>query len=162
MNAKGRGMRRANQVVPTMMKAVMAAAFVVVAATANGAELKFHPAPGIAPVVGHYLVTLDPSVTADFAHASAEALARAYVGQLEPYASSDVRQFAIAMLPARARTLSADSRVRDLVEIPHPDDALAAPPSPSSLTAGLVRQHLVPITRAALNIAPTSAKNAVL
>ena len=147
MSAKGRDMRRANQVVQTLMLAVMAAAFVVVTASANGAELKFHPAPGIAPVVGRYLVTLDPSVTADLAHASAEALARAYVGQLEPFASSDVRQFAIAMLPARARTLSADSRVREVVEIPHPDDALAPPPSPSSVTAGLTRQHLVPITR---------------
>ncbi|MGA8808308.1 MAG: RHS repeat-associated core domain-containing protein [Thermoanaerobaculia bacterium] len=125
----------------------MAAAFVVVTASANGAELKFHPAPGAPPVVGRYLVTLDPSVPADLAHALAEALARAYVGQLEPFASSDVRQFAIAMLPARARSLSADSRVLNVVEIPHPDDALAPPPSPSSATAGLARQHLIPITR---------------
>ncbi|MBV9188277.1 MAG: hypothetical protein JO093_21895, partial [Acidobacteria bacterium] len=101
-------MYRANRVVPTMMMAVMVTAFVVIAASAKGAELKFHPAPGIPPVVGRYLVTLDPSVTADLAHSSAEALARAYVGQLEPFASSDVRQFAIAMLPTRARTLSAD------------------------------------------------------
>jgi len=139
-------MRRANRIVPTMM-AVMAAAFVVVASSANGAELKFHPAPGIPPVVGRYLVTLDPSVTADLAHASAEALARAYVGQLEPFASSDVRQFAIAMLPARARTLSADSRVLDVVEMAHPDDALAPSPPPPSVTSALARPHLVPITR---------------
>jgi YD repeat-containing protein len=130
-----------------MILAVMAAAFVAASATANAAALKFHAAPGIAPVVGRYLVTLDPSVTADLAHASAEALARAYVGQLEPYASSDVRQFAIAMLPPRARALSADSRVREVVEIAHPNDALAPPPPPSSATAGLARQHLVPITR---------------
>jgi RHS repeat-associated protein len=130
-----------------MMMAVMAAAFVVVTAFANGPEPKFHPAPGIAPVVGRYLVTLDPSVTADVAHASAEALAQAYVGQLEPYASPDIRQFAIAMLPPRARALSADSRVREVVEIAHPDDALAPPPPPSSATAGLTRQQLVPITR---------------
>jgi len=147
MSAKGRDMYRANRVVPTMMMAVMVTAFVVIAASAKGAELKFHPAPGIPPVVGRYLVTLDPSVTADLAHSSAEALARAYVGQLEPFASSDVRQFAIAMLPTRARTLSADSRVLDVVEMAHPDDALAPPPPPASVTAALVRPHLVPITR---------------
>jgi RHS repeat-associated protein len=48
----------------------------------------------------------------------------------------------------RAREpLSADSRVREVVEIAHPDDALAPPPPPSSATAGLARQHLVPVTR---------------
>jgi RHS repeat-associated protein len=140
-------MRIPNQAVPTMILAVMAAALFAAAASANGAELKFHPAPGTAPVVGRYIVTLDPSVAADLAHASAEALARAYVGQLEPYASSDVRQFAIAMLPPRARALSADSRVREVVEIARADDALAPPPPPSSAPAGLARQHLVPVTR---------------
>jgi hypothetical protein len=43
------------QAVPTLMLAFMAAAFVVVAATADGAELKFHAAPGIDLVVGRYI-----------------------------------------------------------------------------------------------------------
>jgi RHS repeat-associated protein len=114
---------------------------------AEGSNLKFRAAPGPEPVVGRYLVTLDASVAEDRAGALPEALARAYDGQLEPYASADVRQFAITMLPARARTLSADPRVREVVEIAQPDQTMAVPPSPSSATAGLARQHLVPVAQ---------------
>jgi RHS repeat-associated protein len=116
-------------------------------AVANGADLKFRAALGAEPVVARYLVTLDASVAAERAGASAEALARAYLGQLEPFASSDVRQFAITMLPGRARILSADPRVREVVEIAAPDQATAVPPAPSSAAGSLTRQHFVPVAQ---------------
>jgi RHS repeat-associated protein len=111
---------------------------------AHAANLKFHAATGTEPVIGRYLVTLDTSIPADQASASAEALARAYHGQLEPFASSEIRQFAIAMLPGRARTLSADPRVREVVEIAQSDGAPSPPPANSSAT---LTGHLTPITR---------------
>jgi RHS repeat-associated protein len=118
----------------------------IATAAANGAAPKFRTASGPEPVVGRYLVTLDSSADSDTAAATAEALARAYAGHLEPFASSDVRQFAITMLPARARTLSADPRVREVIEIAQPDQT-AVPPSPSTAAAGLARQHLVPVAQ---------------
>jgi hypothetical protein len=81
-------------------------------ASAGAANLTFHAAPGQEPVTGRYVVTLDSSVAADAAIAASEALARSYCGQLDQHASSYIRQFAIAMLPANARALSADPRVR--------------------------------------------------
>jgi RHS repeat-associated protein len=118
----------------------------IAAAAANGAGPKFHTASSTEPVIGRYLVTLDASADLNTAAATAAALARAYAGQLEPFASSDVRQFAITMLPARARTLSADPRVRDVVEIAQLDQT-AVPPSPSTAAAGLARQHLIPVAQ---------------
>jgi hypothetical protein len=111
---------------------------------ADGASLKYRPAPGTEPVIGRYLVTLDSSVATDAAAVSSEVLAHSYGGQLELYTSSDGRTFAVSMLPSRARSLSADPRVREVVEVPQ--DTRAAAPSvapPSSLTA----RHLVPVTQ---------------
>lgn len=114
------------------------------ALAAHAGNVKFQAAPGPEPVVGRYLVMLDASVAIDLAGASAEALARAYGGQLEPFASEDARQFAITMLPARARTLSADPRVREVTEIAQPEPLLA--PSPSN-TAAKLTGHLTPVPR---------------
>jgi RHS repeat-associated protein len=114
---------------------------------ANGAQPKFHPAPGAEPVIGRYVVTLDASVAEQLARVSAESLAHAYGGQIELYSSSDVRQFAIAMLPSRARTLSADARVREVVGIAQSDPTTtAAPPSPGVIAnQGMsTGRHLVP------------------
>jgi RHS repeat-associated protein len=116
--------------------------------TANAAQPKFHAAIGAEPVIGRYIVTLDSSVAEQLARVSAESLAHAYGGQLELYSSSDVRQFAIVLLPSRARTLSADPRVREVVEIAQSDPmTTAAPPSPRVIErpagASLVR-HLAP------------------
>jgi len=107
---------------------------------AEGAESKFHPASGFDPVIGHYLVTLDPSV-AD-AGTTAEALARSYGGQLEGSASPDPRTFAVTMLPSRARTLSADPRVREVAEIAQPDGRETPPVA--ARQASLTSPHLVP------------------
>jgi RHS repeat-associated protein len=114
-------------------------------AVAHGADFKFRAVPGPEPVVGHYVVTLADSVAQESVDTSAEALAQAYVGQREPYRSSPVRQFAITMLPSRARTLSSDPRVREVVEIAQSDDAEV--PRPSTSPSGLARQHLVPAVR---------------
>src|ERR1700720_4258485 len=94
---------------------------------AEGASSKYRPAPGTEPVIGRYLVTLDSSVATDVAAASAEVLAHSYGGQLELYTSSDGRTFAVSMLPSRARSLSADPRVREVVEVQR--DTREAPPS---------------------------------
>jgi RHS repeat-associated protein len=107
---------------------------------AEGATLKFHPASGVDPVIGHYVVTLDSSVTD--AGSAAGALARAYGGQLELYASADARIFAITMLAPRARTLSADPRVREVVEVAQPDGRETPPVAPRQ--ASLTSPHLVP------------------
>jgi RHS repeat-associated protein len=129
----------------------VAAVFLLLTVSAAGAvsaaSPKFRPAPGVPPVIGRYVVTLDASVAEQLARVSAESLAHAYGGQLEPYSDSDVRQFAIAMLPSRARTLSADPRVREVVEIAQSDPtATAAPPSPGVIAnAGVsTARHLVP------------------
>ncbi len=108
----------------------------------EGATPKFLPASPFDPVIGRYLVTLDSSLPLDDGKLSAESLARAYVGQLEPFASLDGRTFTLTMLPSRARMLSADARVREVVEIPQPDSRdttpVAAPPSSRA------SRHLVP------------------
>src|SRR3954469_2298046 len=136
MRTSGRFMRRINH-------AVLIIAVASMAVVARAAEPKFRPAPGSEPVVGGYLVFLDASIATDLAGASAQALAHAYGGQLEPFASGDPRQFAIAMLPARARGLSADARVREVVEITQREhDTMAPPPSMPPANGS---RHLVPI-----------------
>ena len=111
---------------------------------AEGAE-KYRPAPGAEPVIGRYLVTLDSSVAAGAVDISAQSLAHGYGGQLELYAASDGRTFAVTMLPSRARSLSADPRVREVVEVPQQDSREAAPAAAPS--AALTARHLVPVTQ---------------
>jgi YD repeat-containing protein len=108
---------------------------------AEGAEVKFHAAAGAEPVVGRYLVTLDASVSSDAAAQAAEGLARSYGGQIERGGSSDARTFAVTMLPSRARSLSVDGRVREVVEVPPPDSRGAAP------SRGLTSRQLVPVAQ---------------
>jgi len=87
---------------------------------ANAGEPRFHPAPGAMPVIGRYVVTLADSVADDLIESSVKGLAMTYSAQLEPQHSPNVRQFTVTMALARARTLSADPRVREVVEIPQP------------------------------------------
>jgi hypothetical protein len=114
------------------LRMLTAALSFVYAIAAHAESPKFHAAPGLEPVIGRYLITLDVTVAPELAATSAEALARAYNGQLEPFAGSDVRQFAVSMLPARARALSGDPRVHEITEIVQSDSALRPPPSNSS------------------------------
>ncbi len=104
-------MRKTNHVARTIIAVAALTVFVSVA-TAAASELKFRPLPGEEPVIGRYLVTLSDSVAADTAASSAEALARSCGGQLEPYASSNAPQSSVAMLPSRARPLSAEAHVQ--------------------------------------------------
>src|SRR5258706_14803925 len=133
---------------PMRMMAVFLSLAVSALATANAAEPWFHPAPGAMPVIGRYVVTLADSVAEDLVESSVQGMAMTYSGQLEPRPSANVRQFAITMEPARARTLSADPRVREVVEIPQPDEAgsAASPTAPSR--ADLSRHGLVPVVQA--------------
>ena len=96
------------------------------------------------PVIGRYVVTLADSVAEDLIESSVRGMAMSYSGQLEPPPSSNVRQFAISMAPARARTLSTDPRVREVVEIPQSDEAGSAT-APSH--ADLSRHGLVPVAQ---------------
>ncbi len=54
------------------------------------------------------LVACGQTVGSDRCASSAEALARSYGGQLDPYASTNLMEFSIAMLTSRARLQSAD------------------------------------------------------
>ena len=104
---------------------------------------RFHPAPGTMPVIGRYVVTLADSVAEELTESSVRGMAMSYGGQLEPSPSSNLRQFAISMAPARARTLSADPRVREVAEIPQSDESGSGAPSVPS-RADLSRHGFVP------------------
>jgi hypothetical protein len=134
-------MRRIKRVFPIM---IVASASIVVAFAANAAETKFRPARGQEPVVGRYLVRLDPAIAAEGAGTTAQALMRAYSGQLELSASSDERTFSVTMLPSRARSLSADPRVREVVEVVQ--DERDAPPA-NGKNQSVASRHLVPIAQ---------------
>ncbi len=88
---------------------------------------KFQPAAG-ERVIGRYVVTIeDDSATIDLAQRARE-LAGAYGGRLEPYAGNGAT-FAVSMLPVRAKALSADPRVRSVIEVV---PGGANPPAPAS------------------------------
>jgi RHS repeat-associated protein len=132
---------------PVRMMAVFLSLAVGALASANAAEPRFHPAPGAMPVIGRYMVTLADSVAEDLVESSVQGMAMTYSGRLEPRPSANVRQFAMTMEPARARTLSADPRVREVVEVPQSDEAgsAASPTAPSR--ADLSRHGLVPVAQ---------------
>ncbi len=132
---------------PMRMMAVFLSLAVSALASANAAEPRFHPAPGATPVIGRYVVTLADSVAGDLVGSSVQGMAMTYSGQLEPRPSANVRQFAITMEPARARTLSADPRVREVVEVPQSDEAGPAASSAAPSRADLSRHGLVPVAQ---------------
>ena len=132
---------------PVRMIAVILSLVASALATANAAEPRFHPVPGAMPVIGRYVVTLADSVAEDLVESSVRGMAMTYSGQLEPRPSANARQFAITMEPARARTLSADPRVREVVEVPQSDEAGSAASSTAPSRADLSRHGLVPVAQ---------------
>jgi RHS repeat-associated protein len=140
-------MSKANQFVRIIIAAAALAVFAVLATPANGAELKFLAASGQEPVIARYVVTLADSVAEDLVESSVRGMAMTYSGRLEPRPSANVRQFAITMEPARARTLSADPRVREVVEVPQSDEAGPATSSTAPSHADLSRHGLVPVAQ---------------
>ncbi|MGA8806505.1 MAG: hypothetical protein WB973_01420, partial [Thermoanaerobaculia bacterium] len=87
---------------------------------------KFQPAAG-ERVIGRYVVTIEDDSAIDLAQRARE-LAGAYGGRLEPYAGNGAT-FAVSMLPVRAKALSADPRVRSVIEVV---PGGANPPTPAS------------------------------
>jgi hypothetical protein len=76
-------------------------------------------------------VTLSDDASEDAAAIKKE-LATLYGARLDISASSDVPQFTVTMMPARARLLSADPRVNGVAEVPLTAESPAAPASVSS------------------------------
>jgi RHS repeat-associated protein len=79
---------------------------------------KFRRAASAGAGDSRYLVTLSEEVVTDDPAALRQELALIYGAKLEVNASSDVRQFAVTMMSERARLLSADPRVIEVVEVP--------------------------------------------
>ena len=104
-----------------------------------GTQPKFRASgPGDASI-GHYIVTLTPDGSADDLAAMKREVAVLYGAALEPNASADVRQFAVAMTPAHAKLLSSDTRVSDVAEV------LGTMPAVSAATPSSAR-HFTPQT----------------
>jgi RHS repeat-associated protein len=89
---------------------------------------KFQPSGSGDPGIGRYLVTLSDDASEDAAAMKKE-LATLYGARLEADVSSDVRQFTVTMMPARARLLSADPRVNGVAEVPLTAEAPPAAPA---------------------------------
>ena len=97
---------------------------------------KFRAASANEPVIGRYVVTLATPAGGDDMM-TANVLARAYGGRIEPFAAEGFRGFMIVITPSRARTLSADPRVASVHEWQDEteEDALpsVAAPAPAAL-----------------------------
>jgi len=107
------------------------------AVSANGATRpRFRPAVVGSAGDGRYVVTLAEDATMEDPAALRQELALIYGAKLEGNASSDARQFTVTTASARARLLSADFRVVDVVEVP------ITAPAPSQTPAS--RAHLTP------------------
>jgi RHS repeat-associated protein len=89
---------------------------------------------------GRYLVTLAEDTLGDDLGALKRELALTYGARLECNASSDLQQFVVIMLPARARLLSADHRVSEVVEVPLTTNAAAPPETPISVPVSTSRR----------------------
>ena len=113
-------------------------------AVVNAQESKFHPVPGVPPVIGHYLVTLSGSVSDELLEVSPRILAQQYDGRLEHASSTDTRQFAVALRPSRAKSMSGDPRVREVMELPRPNDAESPVSTIAPSRADLTRHGLLP------------------
>ena len=90
---------------------------------------KFRPATSSGTGDGRYVITLSEEAATDDPVALRKELALIYGAKLEANVSSDARRFAATMTSARARLLSADSRVIEVVEAPLTTSA------PSQMTA---------------------------
>jgi RHS repeat-associated protein len=104
------------------------------------AQPKFRPSNSGGAGVGRYVVTLTEEAGFDDPAALRQELAQLYGAKLDgETASSRGRQFAVTMMYARARLLSSDPRVIEVVEIPLSIEA-PTPAAPPSTTAS----HLTP------------------
>jgi RHS repeat-associated protein len=92
-------------------------------------QSKFRPSSVGGAGVGRYVVTVTEEAGFDDPAALRKELALIYGAKLDVNASADARQFAVTMTSARARLLSTDPRVTEVVEFP------LTTPAPSQTTA---------------------------
>ena len=106
---------------------------------------KFQPSGSVdAGIDGRYVVTLSEDTVGDDLGVLKQELAALYGARIEANSSSAGQQFAVTMMPSRARLLSADPRVSEVAEVPLTTTAAATPemlpvalpsvPSPRRLT----------------------------
>jgi RHS repeat-associated protein len=122
-----------------MMKRIAAVLLVILATltaavSADGATRpRFRPAVVGSAGDGRYVVTLAEDGAMEDPAALRQELALIYGAKLEVNASSDARQFTVTTASARARLLSADPRVVEVVEVP------ITAPAPSHTPASSAR-----------------------
>src|SRR4051812_47340004 len=92
---------------------------------------KFQPSGSGDAGIGRYVVTLAQDTVGDDLGALKRELALTYGARLEANFSSDVQQFVVTMLPARARLLSADPRVSEVAEVPLTTTVAGSPETPA-------------------------------
>ncbi len=97
---------------------------------------KFRPATPGGAGDNRYVVTLNEEAAMDDPATLRKELALTYGARLEAKASSDARQFTVTTTSARARLLSTDPRVMEVVEVP------LTTPAPSQTSASSA--HLTP------------------
>jgi RHS repeat-associated protein len=78
---------------------------------------KFQPSGSVDGDIARYVVTLAEDTVGDDLGALKRELALTYGARLEANTTSDLQQFVVIMLPARARLLSADHRVSEVAEV---------------------------------------------
>ncbi len=98
---------------------------------------KFRSAGSADSGVGRYLVTLSVEADVEDLAATKGELAALYGARLDPDAPAGIRQFAVTATAARARLLSSDPRVSQVVDAP------ATQPAPSAPTPA---RHFAPQT----------------
>ena len=99
--------------------------------TLGAATPKFQPVESSGVGIGRYIVTFAEETLGDDRGALGRELALTYGARLESNASSDSQQLVVIMPPARARLLSADQRVSEVVEVPLTTTADAPPETPA-------------------------------
>src|SRR3954471_13800992 len=92
---------------------------------------KFQPAESGGVGMGRYVVTLAEDTVGDDLGALKRELALTYGARLEASTCSDGQQFAVTMMPARARLLSSDPRVSEVAEVPLTTTAGASSETPA-------------------------------
>jgi YD repeat-containing protein len=100
---------------------------------------KFQPSGSGDAGIGHYVVMLTEG--AEDSAALRQELALLYGARLEANASSDMRQFVVTMLPARAQLLSADPRVSEVAEVSLTTTAASEPGAPPAASAPVSPQR---------------------
>jgi YD repeat-containing protein len=109
--------------------AVLVSFLLIVAVVRLGAatQPKFRSSGSADSGLGRYLVTLAAEADSEDLAATKGELAALYGARLDPDAPAGIRQFAVTATTARARLLSSDPRVSEVIEAPATQPAPSAP-----------------------------------